>query len=95
MRTWLGDWRQQGIECVVYDANLEAVTRLATAGIVGAATPHDLVLGLRKPCAIWLMVPAAVVDPILKQLVPLLADGDVVIDGGNSSTLMTSDGPRN
>ena len=50
----------------------------------GASSLADIVNQLAKPRAIWLMVPAASVDATLAELVPLLAPGDVVIDGGNS-----------
>ncbi|HWZ63510.1 MAG TPA: NAD(P)-binding domain-containing protein [Steroidobacteraceae bacterium] len=71
-------------ECVVYDVNANAVSTLAQRGIVGTASPAQLVAALTPPRAIWLMVPAAVVDQELEKLVPLLAPGDIVIDGGNS-----------
>jgi 6-phosphogluconate dehydrogenase len=71
-------------ECVVYDVNANAVSALAQRGIVGTASPGQLVAALRPPRAIWLMVPAAVVDRELEKLVTLLAPGDIVIDGGNS-----------
>ncbi|MEO6927568.1 MAG: NAD(P)-binding domain-containing protein, partial [Casimicrobiaceae bacterium] len=75
---------QGGHQCVVYDVHQDAVTALAGAGISGAATLAQFVSQLAQPRAIWLMVPAAVVDKALAQLVPLLAAGDIVIDGGNS-----------
>jgi 6-phosphogluconate dehydrogenase len=71
-------------ECVVYDVNAKAVSTLAQRGIVGTASPAQLVAALKPPRAIWLMVPAAVVDQELEKLVPLLVPGDIVIDGGNS-----------
>jgi 6-phosphogluconate dehydrogenase len=71
-------------ECVVYDVSASAVSALAQRGIKGTASPRQLVAALKPPRAIWLMVPAAVVDQELEQLVPLLASGDIVIDGGNS-----------
>jgi 6-phosphogluconate dehydrogenase len=74
-----------GHECVVHDAHAEAVKAvLDCPGVVGASSYKDLVQKLSKPCAIWLMVPAAVVDEILAQLAPLLSAGDVIVDGGNS-----------
>ena len=71
-------------ECVVYDVQAEAIKKLLHPGAVGASSLEDLVARLAKPRAIWLMVPAAVVDQTLAMLVPLLEGGDIVIDGGNS-----------
>ena len=76
--------RQSGQECVVYDAQAASVAALQDTGASGAASLADLVARLAAPRAIWLMLPAAVVDPTLAQLVPLLSPGDIVIDGGNS-----------
>ena len=73
-----------GHECVVFDANPAAVQASARLGATGAATLAELVTRLRKPRALWLMVPAAVVDGEIDALKPLLESGDVVIDGGNS-----------
>jgi 6-phosphogluconate dehydrogenase len=73
-----------GHECVVYDANSDAVDALAALGAVGARSPGELVQGLAAPRAVWLMLPAAIVDRELDSLAPLLARGDIVIDGGNS-----------
>ena len=73
-----------GHECVLYDLHAEAITQLLQRGTVGASSLEDLVARLTKPRAIWLMVPAAVVDQALTQLAPLLEAGDTVIDGGNS-----------
>ncbi|HUJ78864.1 MAG TPA: decarboxylating 6-phosphogluconate dehydrogenase [Nitrospiria bacterium] len=73
-----------GHECVVYDVNAEAVNALVDYGAVGAGTLRELVSRLSTPRAVWLMVPAAVVDQQLTSLVPLLDAGDTVIDGGNS-----------
>ncbi|HYM34507.1 MAG TPA: decarboxylating 6-phosphogluconate dehydrogenase [Steroidobacteraceae bacterium] len=73
-----------GHPCVVYDMHAEAVKALVQPQVTGTSSLQQLVTGLSKPRAIWLMVPAAVVDTELSKLVPLLDAGDVVIDGGNS-----------
>jgi len=73
-----------GHTCVVYDLHPEAVDALVKEGAVGAASLADFVNKLAKPRVVWLMAPAAAVDPTLKALVPLLERDDVVIDGGNS-----------
>jgi 6-phosphogluconate dehydrogenase len=73
-----------GHECVVYDLSEDAVDALAAEGAVGATSPEEFVEALGKPRVVWLMVPAAVVDTTLETLVPLLAAGDVLVDGGNS-----------
>ena len=70
--------------CVVYDRNPGAVTELASEGAQGAASLAEFVQKLSKPRAIWLMVPAAVVDASIKDLLPLLEQDDILIDGGNS-----------
>jgi 6-phosphogluconate dehydrogenase len=75
---------RDGHQCVVYDLDEEAVRELAGEGAVGAASLGDLVAKLDKPRAVWLMLPAAVVQPTLDALVPLLEPDDTVIDGGNS-----------
>jgi 6-phosphogluconate dehydrogenase len=71
-------------ECVVYDRNPPAIAELAALGGIGASSYADLVAKLKPPRAIWLMVPAAVVDSAIDELVPLLGQDDVLIDGGNS-----------
>jgi 6-phosphogluconate dehydrogenase len=73
-----------GHECVVYDLSEDAVDALAAEGAVGATSPEEFVAALGKPRVVWLMVPAAVVNATLEALVPLLAAGDVLVDGGNS-----------
>lgn len=72
------------IECVGYDRSPEAVASVADEGAIGAATLDELVAQLSPPRAIWLMVPAAVVDAAIDDLAPRLARGDTIIDGGNS-----------
>ena len=73
-----------GYKCVVFDQLPKAVKDLTRDKAVGAASLGDLVQKLAKPRAIWLMVPAAVVDKTIADLVPLLEAGDTLIDGGNS-----------
>jgi 6-phosphogluconate dehydrogenase len=73
-----------GHRCVVFDMSAEAVARLGQEGATGASSLADLVAKLEKPRALWLMVPAAVVDRSIADLLPLLAPGDMLIDGGNS-----------
>src|SRR4051812_26452684 len=73
-----------GHDCVVYDSHASAVQELAGKGAKGSESLQDLVQKMAKPRAVWLMVPAAVVDPVLGSLAPLLEPGDIVVDGGNS-----------
>jgi 6-phosphogluconate dehydrogenase len=73
-----------GHQCVVYGRHAEDVKPLAEEGATGTVTLDDFVRKLGKPRAIWLMVPAAAVDTILRDLVGRLEAGDIVIDGGNS-----------
>ncbi len=73
-----------GHECVVYDMHADAVDALVKEGAIGAASLDELVKKLSKPRAVWLMVPAAVVDGTLANLTSRLDRGDAVIDGGNS-----------
>jgi 6-phosphogluconate dehydrogenase len=73
-----------GHECVVYDIKPQAVDRAAQSGAIGTTTLRDFVQKLSKARAIWLMLPAAVVDSTLETLIPLLEQDDVVFDGGNS-----------
>ena len=73
-----------GHECVVYDVHPPAVKALAGEGATGADSLAAFVAALKPPRAVWLMVPAALVDKELAELAPRLAKGDTVIDGGNS-----------
>jgi 6-phosphogluconate dehydrogenase len=73
-----------GHQCVVYDLKAEAVQALAKEGAIGARSLEDFAKKLKLPRTVWMMVPAAVVEPTLKTLIPLLVREDVVIDGGNS-----------
>ncbi|TLY62475.1 MAG: decarboxylating 6-phosphogluconate dehydrogenase [Gammaproteobacteria bacterium] len=73
-----------GHECVAHDRSPEAVQAAAAAGARAAQSLGELVSALPAPRAVWLMVPAAIVDSVLAELRPLLQAGDIVIDGGNS-----------
>jgi 6-phosphogluconate dehydrogenase len=73
-----------GHECVVFNRSPKPVQELAREGAIGAADLAEFVQKLKSPRAIWLMVPAAVVDETILQLIPHLDKGDTVIDGGNS-----------
>ncbi|MEX2114793.1 MAG: decarboxylating 6-phosphogluconate dehydrogenase [Pirellulales bacterium] len=73
-----------GHECVVYDVHAPAVAELAGEGAVGAKSLDDLVARLATPRAVWMMVPAGIVDTMIGQLQGRLQAGDILIDGGNS-----------
>ena len=73
-----------GHDCVVFDMSPKVVSELAAENAVGAASLADLVKKLEKPRAVWLMVPAAVVDKTIADLLPALDANDILIDGGNS-----------
>ena len=73
-----------GHHCVVYDRSADAVRAVASEGAAGSDSLPAFVAQLSQPRAVWLMVPAAVVDETIGQLLPLLAPGDILIDGGNS-----------
>jgi len=75
---------RDGHQCVVYDHSPDAVQALVGDGAVGAHSLDELAAQLQPPRAVWLMVPAAVVDQTLNDLVGHLQAADVVIDGGNS-----------
>src|SRR5262249_10921968 len=75
---------KNGHTCVVFDRSPETVSKLAKEKAVGATSLADLVKRLKTPRAVWLMVPAAVVDETITDLLPLLDAGDILIDGGNS-----------
>jgi 6-phosphogluconate dehydrogenase len=74
----------KGHSCVVFDMSPKAVNELVKEKATGAASLAELVKKLDKPRAIWLMVPAAVVDKTIADLLPHLEPGDILIDGGNS-----------
>ena len=73
-----------GHQCVVFDRSLKAVEELAAEKAVGSSSLADFVKKLTKPRAVWLMVPAAVVDQSIADLLPHLETEDILIDGGNS-----------
>jgi 6-phosphogluconate dehydrogenase len=73
-----------GHKCVVYARSADSIKQLAADGAVGASSLADLASKLQKPRVLWLMIPAAVVDSTLHDVLPHLETGDVVIDGGNS-----------
>ena len=75
---------KKGQKCVVFDRSPNTVGDLVKEGAEGASSLADLVAKLERPRAIWLMVPAAVVDQTIGELSPLLENGDTIIDGGNS-----------
>jgi 6-phosphogluconate dehydrogenase len=75
---------RNGHDCVVFDVSPKAVTELAKENAVGSSSLPDFVQKLTKPRAIWLMVPAAIVDNSIADLLPHLSQGDILIDGGNS-----------
>jgi 6-phosphogluconate dehydrogenase len=76
--------QKAGHHCVVYDMSAAAVEASVKQGATGAGSLEELVKAMQKPRAVWLMVPAGVVDETLAKLVPLLEADDVIIDGGNS-----------
>ena len=75
---------RKGHNCVVFDRSPQAVAELVKEHAIGSDSLIDLVKKLEKPRAVWLMVPAAVVDQTIAELLPVLETGDILIDGGNS-----------
>jgi len=73
-----------GHQCVVFDRSPKVVQELVEEKAVGSSSLADFAQKLTKPRAVWLMVPAAVVDETIGELSPLLEPGDIIIDGGNS-----------
>jgi len=73
-----------GHNCVVFDMSPKAVEELVKDKAVGASSMQDFVSKLQKPRAVWLMIPAAVVDKTIAGILPYLEAGDILIDGGNS-----------
>jgi 6-phosphogluconate dehydrogenase len=76
--------QKAGHHCVVYDMSAAAVQASVAKGATGTGSLDEFVKTLQKPRAVWLMVPAGVVDETLDKLTPMLETGDIVIDGGNS-----------
>jgi 6-phosphogluconate dehydrogenase len=76
--------QKNGHQCVVYDRSADAVKQLAGDGATPSSSLDDFLKKLQKPRAVWLMVPAGVVDATLHDLVGKLESGDIIIDGGNS-----------
>ena len=73
-----------GHECVVFDRSPESVAELGKQGATGSNSLDEFLSKLKPPRAVWLMVPAAVVDQTLKDLASRMQKGDIIIDGGNS-----------
>lgn len=80
VRRLLGDDHQ----CVVFDRSSETVGLLTQEGAIGASSLSDFADKLHKPRAIWMMVPAALVEQLIADILPLLDPGDILVDGGNS-----------
>jgi 6-phosphogluconate dehydrogenase len=76
--------QKHGHQCVVYDRSADTVAQLTKDGATGSNSYDDFIKKLEKPRAIWLMVPAGIVDNMLEELTPKLDHGDILIDGGNS-----------
>src|SRR3954463_73239 len=75
---------KKGHNCVVFDRSPQTVNELAQENATGASSLQDFIKKLEKPRAVWLMVPAGVVDQTIADLLPHLEAGDILIDGGNS-----------
>src|SRR5262245_55855176 len=75
---------KSGHECVVLDRSPDAVNEMVKEKAIGTSSLAEFVKKLSKPRAVWLMVPAGVVDGSISDLLPLLEPGDILIDGGNS-----------
>ena len=85
---------QGGHQCVVYDRYADAVNTLNREGATGATSLEDLIARMSKPRALWLMLPAMVVDGVLAELVPLLEAGDIVTTGTPAGVVHFMDPPR-
>ena len=75
---------RDGHECVVFDTDASAVAALEKEGARGATSVEDFIGKLAAPRAVWVMVPAAVVDPVVEDLAAHMQGDDIIIDGGNS-----------
>jgi 6-phosphogluconate dehydrogenase len=75
---------QAGHNCDVFDMSSKAVAALVAEKAIGSSSLADFIKKLTKPRAVWLMVPAGVVDKTIAELAPLMESGDILIDGGNS-----------
>jgi 6-phosphogluconate dehydrogenase len=75
---------RDGHQCVAFDRNPDVVKQLESEGAIGAHSLEEFVSKLDPPRAIWIMVPAAIVQPTIEGLKPLVSAGDIIIDGGNS-----------
>ncbi|MFF0909150.1 phosphogluconate dehydrogenase (NAD(+)-dependent, decarboxylating) [Microbacterium enclense] len=76
---------KDGHDCVVYDVNSDAVAGLVAEGATGADSIADLAAKLKKPRAVWLMIPAGLTGSVVDQVAEVLEAGDIIIDGGNSN----------
>ncbi|GAB3917518.1 hypothetical protein GCM10027613_17970 [Microlunatus endophyticus] len=76
---------RDGHECVVSDTNPESVKALVDEGAVGSDSLEDFVGKLSSPKVVWVMIPAGITGRVIDQLEPLLSEGDIIIDGGNSN----------
>ena len=75
---------QHGHECVVFDANAEAVAAVTAAGAQGTSSVEEFIARLKPPRAVWIMLPVPVVEGVVKTVAAHLQKGDILIDGGNS-----------
>jgi 6-phosphogluconate dehydrogenase len=75
---------KEGHEAIVFDMSPKAVEELVAEKAIGSSSPADFIKKLTEPRAVWLMVPAGVVDKTIAELAPLMEPGDILIDGGNS-----------
>jgi 6-phosphogluconate dehydrogenase len=75
---------EKGHEVTVFDTNAESVTNIAKQGAHPSGSLKSLIMALVPPRLVWLMIPHQAVESVLQELVPLLQEGDAVIDGGNS-----------